>query len=112
MYHHILLLLCIQKLENIDEMISLLLKSNDESFKHIEEDMPLKDTDLQPEGNKQNVSQEKELKVSDARMSDSALNNKAPESILGNEKQLISELENVSNGSKTIQTFQRSNAFS
>ena len=93
-------------------MISSLLKSNDELFKHTKEDMPLKDTELPPEGNKPNFSQEKELRWSEARMSNSALSNKAPESISGNENQLMRELENVSNGSKTIQTFQRSNAFS
>ena len=64
-------------MENIDEMISSLLKSNDESFKHIEEDMPLKDTELPPEGKKPNFSQEKELRWSEARMSNSALSNKA-----------------------------------
>ena len=92
-------------------MISSLLKSNDELFKHTKEDMSLKDTELPPEGNKPNFSQEKELRWSEARMSNSALSNKAPESISGNENQLMRELENVSNGSKTIQTFQRSNAF-
>ena len=75
MSYHILFSLCIRKLENIDEMISSLLKSNDESFKHIEEDMPLKDTELLPEENIQHLSREKELRGSEARMTDSSLNN-------------------------------------
>ena len=42
--------------ENINEMIPSALKYVDESFKHIEEDMPLKDKELLPEGNKQYVN--------------------------------------------------------